>query len=541
MNGSQTDTGAHFHKIEVKGKIHLGYRHELLQVTRQDLTDGQYVARGHGYQAVDSDPAKYRKEQGIGSVLDFKISDKPIDDLFIEDSGLVTSYGIFGAPGSGKTVLLMYLLEQVLKHAPDEPSKRYGALILDPKAALINDIKSIAADAGRSEDLIIINTDLMNAAPKGDTKYNAKPINIIDCTLDPYELGAILVLAGRSAGIDASDPFRFQEWTNLFASSLSILRAYEKFRVGHLGPKFPAVSLRGLLNSIAERSIKTKAEFLRKNLSNIPEKDREDILIDIGQLNRFFSQKYVGTVEAFITKAFGMFRRSRLACYSDDSSRVGFPFYEDIIERGRIVVVSVSPSEPVLAKTLCTLVKCLFQRTVLSRGESKIRNKERPVVLACDEYSEIASEVAGQSMGDGQFLALARQYGCMALLATQSVNVLSASSLKETWRSVFSNFAAKIYMRLVDNETAEEATKLAGESDWRVMSQGQQFGGARSQWNEQQQLLGRKNLPPVILTQILKRGQGVVIGSLDGGTTTPGTFVVSVPFRVPQEAAILKK
>jgi len=195
--------------------------------------------------------------------------------------------------------------------------------------------------------------------------------------------------------------------------------------------------------------------------------------------------------------------------------------------------VSVSPSEPALAKTLCTLIKCLFQRTVLARGDRTasgiLSNAVRPLLIACDEYSEIASEVPGQSMGDGQFSALARQYGCMALLATQSVNVLEASSLKETWRSVFSNFGAKVYMRLVDNETAEEATKLAGESDWKVVSRGTSIGKDGTSSSRQRELRERKNLPSTILTQVLKTGEAVVIGSLDGGKTTPSTYFLRVP------------
>ncbi len=171
---------------------------------------------------------------------------------------------------------------------------------------------------------------------------------------------------------------------------------------------------------------------------------------------------------------------------------------------------------------------------MLARGDlianGTITNDERPVVIACDEYSEIASEVPGQSMGDGQFLALARQYGCMALFATQSVNVLEASSLKEAWRSVFSNFAAKIYMRLADNDTAEEATKLAGESDWRVINQGSSVGQGGHGASTQRDLRERKNLPSTILTQVLKVGEGVVIGALDGGKTTPGTRFLKVPF-----------
>jgi hypothetical protein len=472
----------------------------------------------------------------LGELLEFRLSEHGVgEDLYINGSGLITSYGIFGAPGSGKTVLLLHLLKQVLAHSAQDPSRRYGALILDPKAALIEKISKMARAVGREKDLVIINTELLNN-PENPKKYN-----VIDCNLESYELGSILVLAGLSAGISASDPFWFQEWSNVFASTLSLLQTEAS-----LEPKSRRnrVGLKQLMEVIfewaepdesrgypRERKVERIARNLTKSLDEFSDDKRHDLLVDIQQIERFYQQDYVGTIQAFMTKAYGMFRRSRYWCYSDETPRTdALPFYEDIIQNGKIILVSISPSEPVLAKTLCTLIKCLFQRTILSRQQNRsITNHDRPLVIACDEYSEIASEVPGQSMGDGQFLALAREYGCMAILATQSVNVLQASSLKETWRSVFSNFAAKFYMRLVDNETAEEATKLAGQSDWKVYSSGGSLSKDGHSINTQRDLRERPNLPSTVLTQVLKRGEAVVIGSLDAGASTPGTYFLRVP------------
>jgi hypothetical protein len=527
-----------FRKIEVLGEISLGLRHKLVQKPR--AAEGKNRVGTGSAIPIPGTGTLQREEAGsLGEILDSSFSDHPIGELSIKNSGLVTSFGIFGAPGCGKTVLLMHMLKQVLGHQSGDVDKRYGALILDPKAALRKDVTKIVEDVGRSEDLRIINTIHLNRKRKGGG------VNAIDCSIDPYELGAILVLAGRSAGIDASDPFWFQEWTNLFTASLSVLRKEEELRSP--AERRP-VTLRKLLDAIfdeapkatsedkPERVIQLRARQLEARLASLPADERADVLMDLQTLRRFYREgnDNIGTIEAFVTKAFGMFRRSRLRCYSDDTPYEGRPpFYEDIVENGRVVLVSISPSEPVLAKTLCTLIKCLFQRTVLARRELHssgiITNTVRPLVIACDEYSEIASEVAGQSMGDGQFLALAREYGCMAILATQSVNVLQASSLRDTWRSVFSNFAAKIYMRLVDNETAEEASKLAGESDWNMNSQTRSYGESGTSLSRQRDLRERKNLPSTILTQVLKRGQAVVIGSLDGGETTPGMYFLSVP------------
>ena len=56
----------------------------------------------------------------------------------VENSGLTASYGVFGAPGSGKTFLLMHMLKQILALNVDDPDAKFGGIILDPKAALID-------------------------------------------------------------------------------------------------------------------------------------------------------------------------------------------------------------------------------------------------------------------------------------------------------------------------------------------------------------------------------------------------------------------
>ena len=134
-------------------------------------------------------------------------------------------------------------------------------------------------------------------------------------------------------------------------------------------------------------------------------------------------------------------------------------------------------------------------------------------------------------MGDAHFFSNARQYGCMSLMATQSVNRLEASSLKDSWRAVISSFGGgKIFMRLADSQTAEEATKLAGDIDWYLTSLGtsQQKDGLGSSTNTE--IRERKGLPSAVLTQTLATGQGAFIGTLDGSTdSTPCTFFFEVP------------
>src|SRR5262249_51720886 len=135
------------------------------------------------------------------------------NELAITDDGLVASYGIFGAPGCGKTHLMMYLLHQVLQIASEEPSQKFGALILDPKSALIEDVERMVKSAGREQDLVVLNTERLNLQRRQDANAG---VNVIDVGLDAYELGLQLVMAAQASGTGTSDPYWMLAWGNIF-------------------------------------------------------------------------------------------------------------------------------------------------------------------------------------------------------------------------------------------------------------------------------------------------------------------------------------
>jgi hypothetical protein len=455
-------------------------------------------------------------------------------ELYLAGAGLKSSYGIFGAPGSGKTNLVLHLLRQLLAHERDRDDRKFGALILDPKASLIDPVERMVAEVGRLDDLVVLNVDRLVAENRA--------VNLIDCDADPYELGRLLVLAAQSAGVEASEPFWFLSWSNLFGGILTLLNLLDT----------EVVTLRRLVDVTLsyehgarsfgldpaagpERKIQALLDLAEHRVPTLEEGQRRDVEQAIDDIRRFYAQDYVGTVEEFIRRAYGPFLQSSLACFSPAAPPSKLQprtrFYDQIIEEGKLVLVSLSPARSDLARTLCTLVKCMFQHSLLSRRErvasGRLGNFSRPVMLACDEYGEIASEVPGQPMGDGHFFSLAREFGCMGLIATQSVNRLQSSSLKDAWRDVFSNFNAKIFMAARDNETAKEASELAGQTTWYLASDGTSRSKDGLSSSRQRELREQTSLPTRVLTHVLQRGQAVVIGTLDG--LTASTYFLQVP------------
>src|SRR5437588_504077 len=207
-------------RITVKGSVHLGRKLELVETARPPASSDSFFDAGRpvGMVAIDYDRPSARPGHLPAQQLDYSLVDTA-GNLYIDNDGLCASYGIFGAPGSGKTYCLLYLLRQILALHGDDQDHKYGALILDPKAALIDEVIKLASEAGRLDDLVILNTD--------ELRERNKAVNVIDCALEPYELGQSLVLAAQSAGVSASEPFWFLAWGNLFAAAIYLLNWLE--------------------------------------------------------------------------------------------------------------------------------------------------------------------------------------------------------------------------------------------------------------------------------------------------------------------------
>lgn len=523
--------------IEPKGQIHIGKCLLLEQSAATAAPWSTMYAAGlpeDGRIPAFENPMPFQRPGELPRT-ELKYSLRKTDtNLDIQDKGLTSSYGIFGAPGSGKTVLLLYLLRQLLALEAGNDARKFGCLILDPKAALIEDVRRMAAECGRSDDLVVINL--------GEMEANDESVNVIDVDLKPNELARALVLAAQSAGTAASEPYWFGSWQNLFTAAIHLLN-WQGDTVPTLAELLQSMltfeDTDALLSAEPmQRPIERMAVEARAKLASLPMDERAEARAAINQILEFYSKrsdgKEIATVGNLIQTAYSEFLWSRTRRFSRRIPKTSDhkPIYDQIIDEGKIVLVSVSTAEPGFAKVLCTLVKNLFMQSVRSRLDrvrtKRLQNFERPILLACDEYSQVASEIPGQ-VGDGDFFSIARQQGCMGLVATQSVNVLQSSSLKENWKSIFSNFSAKIFMRAVDNETTEQATKLVGETEWLTTSLGTSSGGQGLSSSEQRDIKERKVLPAHILTQLIRTGQGVAIGSLDGGGDSGSHF-----FHVPR-------
>jgi type IV secretory pathway TraG/TraD family ATPase VirD4 len=123
---------------------------------------------------------------------------------------------------------------------------------------------------------------------------------------------------------------------------------------------------------------------------------------------------------------------------------------------------------PGLAKTIGTLMKQDFQRSMLNRIPAIERHPERhfrEVLFLCDEYQAFATVGESDPSGDEKFFALSRQAKCISIVATQSISSLRSTLTGEAWRSLLQTFRTKIFLALSDDFSAEMASKLCGKEE----------------------------------------------------------------------------
>lgn len=524
MNDRSHNLSASLSGYVSSGTIHVGQRLEL----REDAPESNGAVNSNDSSnrypilPIDHERLNTRSDDVPRQRSNLQLADTE-EAVYIADHGVTRSYCVFGQPGSGKTRMLLYLTRQILHRDLQSPEERTGALILDPKAELLEGISSIMYQAGRGDDLLVLKPQLL--------RESGIKVNVVDCYLHHNELAdALAFSAQNSPEGGVADPLCAVTWRDLLADTIYLIR--------HLEEDPP--TLRRLLDAVSPASIASGSPMVRDlvqlmlhRLPALPPTERRDASVAIRRIQAFFEIPDHEIILEYYSQIYRSFCQPPMQCLSGDPHSVPTSFkdlYDSIIEDGRVVVVSTSANDANVAQTLCTIMKSIFERTVLARiarlRDGSLTNAKRLVVLVCDEYAAVASP-AGLWGGDAAFITLAHACGCMALMATQSISQLQSSALGTSWREVFGVFGASFFMKTDDEATAEVAAGASG--DWidvRLVSDRNPRNdddGSNSHW----EIRERKRLPETVFTELLRRREAVVIGSLDGKSRD--TVFVRIP------------
>lgn len=366
--------------------------------------------------------------------------------IFLPEQGLFQNILITGTIGSGKTSSAMYpFTRQLISYNCENEYNKIGMLILDVKGNYYQQVKSYCMQYNREDDLIVVglNTGLF---------YNPLDKPNLTPQVLANRLKTILTLFSKNN----TESYWLDKAEEVLAESIKLCRLYNQgyvtfeelhhliFIPNYLNEKLQILRTlfqSGKLNKKDIYDLSTALNFFQLEFLNLDSRVLSILKSEIGRiLNTFVSNYYI------------------LKTFSPKKKEINFSGFNDVIHKGKIVVLNMNISEyKNLSKIIAAYLKLDFQTEVLSTLSS---NNSRTTAFICDEYHEYVT------MNDADFFAQSREAKCINIVATQSYTSL-LNTLKDSHATkvIIQNLINKLWFRTDDIFSIEEAQKQIGKED----------------------------------------------------------------------------
>jgi len=219
-----------------------------------------------------------------------------------------------------------------------------------------------------------------------------------------------------------------------YTSKIKLLR--EKFLSG----KLSTINIHDLLSSI---------EFFEKEFNSLDNRTSAILKSEITRITGAFVSDY-----------------DILNIFSPKREALNFFGFEDVVNKGKIVVLNMNISEyNNLSKIIAAYLKLDFQTEVMSRL-AKNQDYMRSVCFISDEYHEYITDT------DANFFSQSREAKCINIVATQSyTSLLNSINNQYTVKVIIQNLINKFWFRTDDTFTIEDAQKQLGKEEKQKYSQ----------------------------------------------------------------------
>ncbi|HXB57216.1 MAG TPA: TraM recognition domain-containing protein [Vicinamibacteria bacterium] len=449
--------------------------------------------------------------------------------ITLPEKGLYTGMACFGAIGSGKTATFIRPVAlQLFSYAAHDPERRLGGLVLEVKGDFCQQVRDMLRTVGRGEDYLEISLDThyrYNPLANKDLDEDALAYAITTLIANIYGKGKdpfwpmastntmkFLVLLHRlvhdyvtltdvyHAAINPGllqdklklgrERYGVVEYADISADAFAEHTAkltshgFDEADTGYRATATPKLieylqktSIPFTTTTIRQEGVdpERQAQFeavdrwFKYDWSAIDVKLRTSIVEGISVFLSLFDTN--PTIKRIFCPPKETFDPARNSGYALGEP---FPPFADLIEQGKVVALNFPVSlNPIVAKTVGTLMKLDYQRAVLLRipkmaaaaAAAEQGRVFRPTVFCVDEYQNFAT-VGETGTGDQNFFSLSRQPKCIGIVATQSiVSLKSALSSDDAYKTLLQTFRTKIFLNTADDVTAEFAVKLCGKED----------------------------------------------------------------------------
>lgn len=371
--------------------------------------------------------------------------------ISIPERGLHGGILISGSIGSGKTqgTILPYL-RQLLNNQKISPS----LLAIDPKGTFLKESLKIISESPFKDNVLRLSLD-------GNVS-----INPIYCE-KPLKNGRFIKLAEmvRAASVNflgrsSDSPF----WE--FSANTLIRNA-----IVYCSAKYDYFTLLDFYRTLVKASEEDLAEDLKNALENKFFDEEEKFNIE--RAIEYFKFEYsrmeervrtgiLSTSTVFINQL-QEFRASRIFCPLQ--SNLTIKSMNDIVDQGTLLLFDVQ--QPGLARSMGTLVKLMYQQSILDRANNPERfSVTRNSILLIDEYQDVVTCGGGGTLGDDSFGAKARESKAVIIVATQSFSSLMNSvGNQRAALELLQTFRTKIACHSSDLETINHFKDLRGQDE----------------------------------------------------------------------------
>ena len=367
-------------------------------------------------------------------------------NIYIPENGLYQNFLITGTIGSGKTSSAMYpFTEQILKFNSKHPNQKIAMLILDVKGNYYRQVKQFCKTYDLLSDLIVIELH-------SHIHYNPLHKPHLKPQVLANRLKTILLLFSENN----SESYWLDKAEQVLTECIKLCRFYNQGYVTFLElhklitipnyykekiPILKSLFINGKLKKQEIYELNACLDFFQKEFETLDQRTKAILISEITRITNTFVSDY-----------------DVMSCFCSPKEKLTFTGFEEVIKKGKIVVLNMNISEYAnLSKIIATYLKLDFQTEILTNLSN---HHIYPTAFICDEYDKYASKT------DAEFFSLSREAKCINIVSTQSY-----SSLKNTLKDdsfvkvIVQNLINKIWFRTDDIFTIEEAQKQLGKEE----------------------------------------------------------------------------
>ena len=371
------------------------------------------------------------------------------EKIYLPEKSLYQNILITGTIGSGKTSSAMYpFTHQLISYSSSDVSSKIGMLILDVKGNYYKEVEKIVEEVNRQEDLIILELN-------GSYKYNPLHKPNLSAHVLANRLKTILLLFSKNN----SESYWIDKAEQVLTECIKLCRLYNNGYV-----TFEEIHKLVTIESYYYEKINYLRNLFIKNMLS-----REDMYNLLSSLNFFEKEfsKLDSRTKAILKSEITRITNPFVSDYKINNtfnpslSNLNFFGFEDVIKKGKIVVLNMNISEyQDFSKIIATYLKLDFQTEALIRLSNSNIDDCRSIAFISDEYHEYCTS------SDADFFAQSREAKCINIVATQSYSSLLHTIHDESAvKVIVQNLVNKLWFRTDDIFTIESAQKQLGKED----------------------------------------------------------------------------